>query len=205
MKKFFILFAVVFGFAISSFAQAMDGNIEFNKTAAPGASVEIAVKSDVAESAIKDKMNTLGYKSSSFKGFYVFRNFIDTSVNSQPVDLFLKIDRKSRSEKDKSIVQMVTAIRDSVVVSPGAKTFLNKLIPHTEAYNLNLDISAQEEVLTKNQKKFDKLVDDSVSLVKKIKNLTEDLANNRNKRQEQQKEVEKQKAVLETLKGRRKN
>jgi hypothetical protein len=205
MKKFFILFAVVLGFASSSFAQAMDGNIEFNKTAAPGASVEIAVKSDVAESAIKDKMNTLGYKSSSFKGFYVFRNFIDTSVNSQPVDLFLKVDRKSRGEKDKSIVQMVTAIRDSVVVSPGAKMFLNKLIPHTEAYNLNLDISAQEEVVTKNQKKFDNLVDDSVSLVKKIKNLTEDLANNRNKRQEQQKEVEKQKAVLETLKSRRKN
>ncbi len=205
MKKFFILFAIVFGFAISSFAQAMDGNIEFNKTAAPGASVEIAVKSDVAESAIKDKMNTLGYKSSSFKGFYVFRNFIDTTVNSQPVDLFLKIDRKSRSEKDKSIVQMVTAIRDSVVVSPGAKMFLNKLVPHTEAYNLNLDIAAQEEVVTKNQKKFDNLVEDSMSLVKKIKNLTEDLANNRNKRQEQQKEVEKQKAVLETLKGRRKN
>jgi septal ring factor EnvC (AmiA/AmiB activator) len=102
-------------------------------------------------------------------------------------------------------VQMVTAIRDSVVVSPGAKMFLNKLIPHTEAYNLNLDISAQEEVVTKNQKKFDNLVDDSVSLVKKIKNLTEDLASNRNKRQEQQKEVEKQKAVLETLKSRRKN
>jgi hypothetical protein len=203
MKQLSTVLCFLLG-SLAANAQAMDTNVEFNKNVVPGASVDLSYPSGTVEDAVKEKMRNVGYKASSVKSFIVFRNVIDSSLNSQVVDIFLKID-KVRGEKDKSNIQMVTAIRDSIVASPGATKFLNSILPFVDAYSLNLNIKSQEETVSKAQKKFDNLVDDSVSLVKKIRNLNEDLVNNRKKRQEQQAEVDRQKATLETLRSRRKN
>jgi peptidoglycan hydrolase CwlO-like protein len=129
-------------------------------------------------------------------------------------DLYFKIERKSRREKDLTVVSLVVGKASEDIkarVSPdnstldGAKDLLNDMVGSIDAYNLEIQIKDQEETVKKNQRKYDGLIDDQKDYEKKIKNLQDKLEENRKDQQKQQDEVKKQQSLLETLKGKRKS
>jgi septal ring factor EnvC (AmiA/AmiB activator) len=81
---------------------------------------------------------------------------------------------------------------------------LDDLVPEVEAFNLELQIKDQDETVAKAEKKLKGLQDDQESMEKKIKKLEDDLKNNAKDQQDQQKEIEKQRQILEGMKGKRK-
>ena len=75
--------------------------------------------------------------------------------------------------------------------------------PDVEDAHLDLQVKAQEEVVTKSEKKFKSLVDEQASLEKKIEDLQKALEKNKQNQEEQQKTVETSKTALDELKAKR--
>lgn len=190
MKKSFILFVslVMAGMAYAQ-PKASEGKAEFQKTQQPAAFITVPYPDGVVEDAIADFMTKKGIKSSSTGGYKVYRNY-NLAGNDHNSDLYFKVDRKSRSEKDVSIVSMLVAktaediktrkLNDSTGTGlEGAKELLDEMAPTFEAYNLELQIKEQEAVVKKAQKKYDDLVSDQKDGEKKMRNLEDKLAQNK--------------------------
>ena len=89
---------------------------------------------------------------------------------------------------------------------PGAHRLSGDLLaPDVDAFNLEVQIKDQENTVSKAEKKLKDLQDDQESMEKKIKKLQDDLKENAKDQQNQQKEIEKQKQALESLRAKRKS
>lgn len=133
--------------------------------------------------------------------------------------MFIKVERKSRKEKDQSLVTMITAKAGQVPEDKvkGAKTvadvessdnsilFLNSFQNNVNVKSHNLAIDAQTEEVAKAEKKLKSLQDAQVKLEKKIKDYQDDLNSNKKDQQQQTDEIAKQKAALDQLKSKEVN
>jgi peptidoglycan hydrolase CwlO-like protein len=120
------------------------------------------------------------------------------------------VEAKSKKQDDRSIVYMIMLKEDVNAVAgmtaadmTKAKSFLNNLLPHVEAANLELMILAQEEVIAKAEKKLKNLQDDKISMEDKIKKLQDSITDNVKTQEETTKDIENQRAALENLKKKR--
>ena len=188
MRKILLLVIVLLACKQVTRAQAYEGKLEYQKTMQPVAIVELPYPQDVVDDAIKDYMAKKGFKGSSTKGFTVFRSMKLDDNDTDPSDLYFKTDRKSRKEKDITVITllptkasqdiMTRSLTDSTKVD-AAKSFLNAMTPYLDAHNTNVQLASQGDVLKKAQKKFSDLQDDQVSLEKKIRKLQADQDQNK--------------------------
>jgi len=211
MKKIFLLTTMLFA-AVCSFAQARTATAEFNKIQQPAVETEIPFEEKTVMRSLVEKMEAKGYKGKESKGYMVFRGVSLPELGAGNYDLYFKTDRKSRKEKDITILTMMVASgfekfiseADNATVMEGAKTFLNGHTAHATAYDLEQQIKDQEEVVNKADSKLKDLAEDSVSLVKKMAKLEKEMEENKDKQKSQATELEKQRLILDTLKGKRK-
>ncbi len=215
MKRIFpLLIAVVSITFLKAQPQAFEATTEFQKTTQPAAIIELPYSASVVEKAVSEYMSRKGIKGNDSKGFKVFRNYKLRESQDYMSDLYFKIERKSRKEKDLTVVSLVVGKSSEDVkarTSPdntsldGAKELLNDMVGSIDAYNLEVQIKDQEETVKKSQRKYDGLVDDQKDYEKKIRNLQDKLEENKRDQQKQQDEVKRQLDLLETLKGKRKS
>lgn len=219
MKRiyFFLCICLVL-FSNLAFSQAYEGNIEYNKKKQQAVLIDYAFSQEAVENAIVQKMEKLGYKAKTEKGmfnkdkgFIVFKNAFITDISDNSMDYIIKVDRKSRKEKDETTLYLIMSKDETNALASmdasgvgKAKSFLNGLLPDIEEANLELEIEAQDGTVVKAEKKYKNLQDDQQSLEKKIKGLQADLEKNIKDQENQQKEIENQKQALELLKGKRK-
>ena len=217
MKSFFLFTCIAFMFSAPSFSQAYEGTIEYDKKKQPAILIDYAYSQDAVENAIVQKIEQLGYKAKTErgmfnknKGFIVFKNANITDISDNSMDYIVKVERKSRKEKDETTLYLIMN-KDGANTMPEmdaynvgkAKSFLTNLLPEIEEANLELQIKDQENAVTKAEKKYKNLLDDQQSLEKKIKGLQADLEKNLKDQENQQKEIENQKQALEGLKEKR--
>lgn len=216
MKYFFTLFLCLM-VKLNCFAQtAMTTVAEYNGQKYPAYLIEYNLPPDETKDVIVNKLKSEGYNADKSKGFLVYRNVRLRDLDpNDPQDVLFSIDRKSRKEKDISIVTMITAKAGAIPTDrvKGAKTvanvesssnatsFLKSFQPDIEMQAYNLAVSEQVEEVAKAEKKLKNLQDDSVKLEKKIKNLQDDLEKNKKDQQNQVEEIAKQKALLEQKKA----
>jgi hypothetical protein len=213
MKKFLLLLIVMVAFKLTTRAQAYEGKIDYQKTQQSAAIIELPYNQDVVEDAIKDYMAKRGTKGSSSKGFNVFKGVKLDTGDTDPSDLYFKIERKSRKEKDVTVVTLIPTKANEDILSRSqtndtridvGKAFLNNLVPSVDAHNLDVQVGGQQEVVKKAQKKYDRMLDDQHDLEKKIKKYQDDLEENKRDQEKQQQEVQKQQQVLDALKAKQK-
>jgi hypothetical protein len=214
MKKYTALFIVFFAsFQIAS-AQSSYTTISYNKTSQPGLVLELPYNTDVSEGFIIDNLKKTGYdpetkgklfwKQSKLNGFYVFK---EVNLEGAPglVDLYFKVDQKSKRQKDASFIYLLVAKGENFLSSSeedtynAAKRFLNGFIDKSAAYKLDLDIKNQEDAVKDAEKKLDKLMDNEKDMNKKIDQLQRDLKKNQDDQKSQQKKIEDEKKKLEDL------
>lgn len=220
MSKTLLLSGISGLIAICTFGQAQLGRIEYQKKDRQAVVLYTQYSTEIVEGAIKERMDQLGNKGRENKSFINLGkgNFIAYKGASVPnikgtYDLYFKVERKSRREKEESVVYLVIGkgpddFASSTTDCPlmdEAKSFMNSLPPHIEAYNLEVDIKGQEDMLAKIQGKIDGLLKDSIDLDKKIQALQDKMQQNSISRQEQAAELEKQRLVLEAMKQKRKS
>lgn len=210
MKKLLTAFILLLS-ASAMYSQPYEGTIEYQKKDQKAMVIEFPYSASEVEDAIVQKMEKLGYKKKESKGFLIYKGAVLSDISAEPADYMIKVERKSRREKDVSVVYIVmnkgeenVIARSDALVNSNVKTFLNGLTPDVEAYHLEQEITAQEMTVAKAEKKYRQLVEDKETMEKKIKKLQEDLVENAKNQEDQLKAIEVQKQVLEAMKDKRK-
>jgi hypothetical protein len=219
MKKMITAIACLFAFSFYSFAQAYEGTVEYDKKKQPAIIITYPYSQDAVEGAIVKKFEGVGLNANeekglfnSSKGFRSYKSAIIKDISDNSMDYFFKVEQKGRKGSNEAILYLIInkdgnnilSTRDEIVIGE-AKSYLNDMLPEVEAFNLELQIKDQEETVSKAEKKLKNLQDDQESMEKKIKKLQDDLKDNAKDQQEQQKEIEKQRQILEAVKTKRKS
>jgi len=192
MRKILPLLALATFYHFSGYSQprAYESKTEFQKTQQTAAAIDLPYTTDLVDEAIRERMSRKGLKGSSQKGFTLYRGAVlgragDSAAG--PADLYVKVDRKNR-DKTSSVVTIIAArpgedpatrtAADPALLED-AKFFLNDLSPSVEARSLEGEVTGQESVVKKAQKKLHGLQDDQTSLEKKLRYAQGDLEQNK--------------------------
>lgn len=218
MKKCTALFILAFAvFQIAS-AQASYTSVSYNKSSQPALMLQLPYNVEISEGFIVDNLKKTGYdpetkgklfwKQNKLNGFYIFK---DVRLEGAPgtVDLYFKVDQKSKRQKDASVIYLLIGKGENSFVSSdsdndtytAAKRFLNGFVDKSAVYKHDLDIKNQEDAVKENEKKLDKLKDSEKDMIKKINQLQKDLKKNQEDQKDQEKKIEDEKKKLEDLKG----
>ena len=200
MKMFILTVIGSLLFCSSTFAQTdpIEGTIEYQKGVKRAAVIELPFPPDIVEGALKEHLAKSGVKEERLKGMQVFKNARLTPTDGEAADLYFKVDRKSRRDDNTSIVYLIigrpnenVALRtaDDAYRIQDAKAFLGSFQPQAQSYELEQNISRNEDNIKKSERKMNDLQDDRKRLEKKI--------------QEQQQELDRLKSERETLLGKR--
>ena len=211
MKKISLLLISFVMIAAIARAQAYEGSVQYDKKKQAVIMIDYSYPSKAVENAIIQRMEKLGYHAKEEKGilnrdkgFFVFKNAYITDITIDKIDYIIKVERKSRKESEEAILYLImnkeggNAMDKMDAYDIGrAKSFLNNMLPDIEAANLELLITAKEEMVAKAEKKLKNLQADKLELENKI------IANAK-MQDETIKDIELNKENLETLKGKRK-
>jgi hypothetical protein len=173
---------------VCSQTAAIAGKIAYQKGDKPAAIAELPYSTEIVEGALRSRLARGGIKEERLKGMQVFKGARLSPTDGEAVDLYFKIDRKGKKEDNTSVVYLIlgrpnenVALRnadDAYRIEDG-KTFLNSLTPDVDAYQLEVNIKQQEEVISKSEKSLKGLLDDQRSIEGRIKELEDKLSQNK--------------------------
>lgn len=189
MTKAILLVVILFMLRFTGFTQpqAYETKIGYQKNRQPAAAIDLPYPTDIVQDGIKGYLSGKGLKGSSSKGYDVYRGARLADSSADLSDLYFKIERRSGDRKTSLVTLLVTkpsqdpATRAEGDAGPldGAKSFLNSLAPAVEAHNLEVEISGEEAIFKKAQKKAGNLQDDQTDLEKKLRYAQADLDQNK--------------------------
>ena len=203
MKKFFSLsISMMVLLQVMAQPKAVETTADFQRTKQPAASITVPYPENIVEKAVDDYMSKKGMKSNSSSGYKVFRNYKLAASHDYNSDLYFKTERKSRSEKDLSVIYLMVGKSTEDIKSrklndstgnglDGARELLDDMVPSIDAYALEEQIKDQESVVKKAQKKYDDYVSDQRDGEKKIRNLQDKLQQNKRDQVKQSDEIKK--------------
>ena len=124
MKQLLLLPVLLLG--VLSLAAQVPGELEMNKKKVPSIVTQVPVAPSITEEAIRDKLSQKGYIGKESKGVILYKGVRIPEISNELVDLYLKVERKSRKDKDESLVYVtvskgyenyVTPVNDSATVN----------------------------------------------------------------------------------------
>jgi septin family protein len=202
----------MFSITLAYAQEVMEAKTEFQKTTQPSVMVELPYSPDVVEDAIKDYFNRIGVKPDGARGFQVYRSTRLGLTDAWNSDLYFKVEKKSRKEKEESVVYFFATPEKQQpnLRKPGdyygvdgARVFMKNMLPSIDTYNLQVQISMQQEEVKKAEKKYQRIVEDGDDLDKKLKKVQENIQENKNDLARQKLEIENQRKLLEMLKAKK--
>ncbi len=210
MKKLYFAIAAVMVLT-SAQAQTRLATTTFQKAKQPALENDIPFPEKTVGRAIDAQLQKQGYKGKDANGFLTFKSVRLAELGSEAYDLYFKTDRKSRNEKDATTVTLMVSTgfekfvdenTDAALITK-AKAYLAGFTPMVAAYDLELQITEQENVAAKAARTLVNLEDDALSLQKKKTKIEADIANNITASMAQKATVEKEGLILKTLKEKR--
>ena len=155
MKRTFLLLCILSA-SIVMYGQATEGWVESQKKQQPAAILQLPYSPDIVNAALNDHLSKKGRsRSTDMKGFTTYRNTQPTQNDNVNADMYFKVERKSRQEKESTTVSLLVNSPEGATDSARylameqAKTYLNELLPALDAYKLELAIKEQNESLIK--------------------------------------------------------
>lgn len=212
MKRIILSFCLLF--IISQvYGQAQEGAVSYQKRQQSAAVIELPYAPNIVMAALNDYLSKKGRsKSTDLKGFTTYRNTKPVENDSTNADIYFKVERKSKADKEISVVSLLLTMPTDGAVMPNqhhlnmeeAMAYLNELAPAIEAYNLELLIKDQNSELATAESKYKNLTNEGSDLEKKRGELERKIQNNKMEQQTQLNEVELQKQKLATKVSERK-
>lgn len=212
MKKIIGLVVLIALYAATQ-AQSYTGTADYKKMSRQAIFNEVPFGEKVTEAAIQDSLEKLGYKPKESKGFMVYRGVKLSSLSNEPLDIYFSVERKSRKEKEISVITMLMAKGEDNFITQGVdpgiiengKSFLNGFTNYIDSYNLEQQITEMEETRITNEKKMSSLTNDAEDLQKKKKKIEKEIEDNIKEQADHKTASEKHLQNLEMLKSKRKN
>jgi len=197
------------------YGQAYEGSVEYQKSQQPAAVIEVPYAPDLVTAALNGYLSKKGKsKGNDLKGFTTFRNTEPAQNDSVNADLYFKVERKSRQEKEISTISLLLTMPKEGIENANnlhyltmeqAKTYLDHLVPAVEAYYLEVRIKDENEAMNKEESKYKSLVDDGKELEKKRTNIEKQIQDNKLETETQKNKVDGQKQKLSMSVGQRKS
>ena len=212
MKKI-ILVVFVVSISVFSYAQAYEGGVEYEKKVQPAAVIELAYSPSVVNAAMNDYLSKKGKsRRDDIKGFSTFRNTEPVPGDSVNADLYFKTERKSRKEKEVTVVSLLVMPTEQQANANNlhylnmndAKDYLNGLASAIDAFSLELTIKDQNHAVIIAEAKYKILTSEGGDLENKRTAIEKKIADNKNDQQQQLKEIGNQKQKLTQWIGQRK-
>ena len=175
MKKQYMLALVLATGVITARAQSSFTTIQYNNKMQPALVLELSNSTGDAEGTILQKLKETGYnpetqghlfwKKNKIDGFYVFSNVVLPSLSNQKLDMYFKVVQKNNEEKSNSTVYLLVSTGNENFASPQGDTtlwnssqnFFNSFVEKTTAFNLEEQVTAQENTVKDAQNKLIKL------------------------------------------------
>jgi len=213
--------ALIISLFLSSFAfsQAQLGTVEYRKKDRQAVVIYSQYPPDLVVDAIMQRMEQAGNKGREDKAFLSkssvleFKNASIPEFNIRGVDMVFKVEPRNKKEKDESVVYLilmrgvddfVTSTSDPELIE-SSKNFLSSHKPRIEAQNLEMEIGKQDELVRKEEKKLESMMQEQLDLEKKVKALQDKLLLNKKDQETQLAAITNQKTILENMKGKRKS
>ncbi|HYE54173.1 MAG TPA: hypothetical protein VD996_04990, partial [Chitinophagaceae bacterium] len=187
MKRTIILICLLFA-SVIMYGQARDGWVESQKKQQPAAVIELPYTPDVVNAAMNQHLSKKGRsRSTDMKGFTTFRNTQIVQNDSSNADMYFKVERKSRREKEITVVSLLVGTPPEGTTTDTlrylnmdqAKLYLNELAPAIDAYNLELLIKDQNVSLTKAETRLKTLVTEGADLLEKRASIDKKIDDNK--------------------------
>jgi len=170
-------------------AQSYKSSYTFQKNVYTVAALQVPFEEDAVTDAVIDYMQAQGFKDAHYKDFIVFRSVPLDNSRSVVTDAYFNINRKSRSEKDMTIISLLpvkkgetlspSSVEDSSLISISL-VYLDSLKNRVYRFSLAKLIEGQQKTLDKTKAKILNLKNDSGDIAKKIRGYESDLAENKN-------------------------
>src|ERR1044071_677172 len=126
-RSYLVILLLVAGLTTAS-SQTTFSTITINKKIQPGLVLQLPNNTDVAEGTILQKLKETGYtpetkgtlfwKKNKIDGFYVFNGITLPALNNQKLDMYFKVEQKSRTDKDKSTIYLLVSKGYDNFISP---------------------------------------------------------------------------------------
>jgi hypothetical protein len=210
MKNLFFLFILCIGY-LTTIAQPVATMLDFKQGKREAIMMDLPYSSSVIEQALMDTMRKQGYIGKTSGDYLIFKSVQLDAIAAVPLDWYIKIDRKSRKEKDlstvtmligKDINQYVSSSSDPAIFT-NAMAYMNGWRKTVSSYDLQLQINDQAEIIRDQDRKIKNLSEQSDDLAKRKKELEEEILLNQKNRDALLLEKEAQISVLEKLKSRK--
>ena len=216
MKKFFLALTSTM-LIICCFGQSTPTSVKYNKATRPALRMTLPYSEEITEGTIVQKLNEIGYnpetkgalfwKKNTLDGYYIFKNVELRNTNRQLVDLYFKVEPKSKNEKEQSVIYMLIGQGENRFISSEsepqifseAREFLNGFTTHSASYKLNVDIQSRESNVKSAETKYTRLKEEEQTLLKKIQELEEKLRTNRLNQETQLKLIGDEKLKIDSL------
>lgn len=194
------------------FSQSGETKVDYQKGDKVAAIIELPYSARVVEDAMQEWMEKKGGKNDRVKGFDVYRNTRLDKDEPEIVDVYFKVDRKLVKDHENAVIYLLIGrpgenigarTDDDHFKIVESKELLNKMAPYIDAYNIDVQLKLQEEVVKKSEKKLLNLKDDQYDLEKKLKNLQDKIAQNKNDQQLQTEELNPQREALNAIQNKK--
>ncbi|RYD99040.1 MAG: hypothetical protein EOP50_04505 [Sphingobacteriales bacterium] len=194
-------------------AQAHEGSVAYDRKMQPAAVLELPYPPDVVESALNNYLSHKGKsRNGAMRGFTTYRNTQVLATDSANADLFVRVERKSRHEKDRTMVSLLMMPLPGDMQQAGVKyltmeqsiQYLNELVPTIGSYSLEQQILEQNAVIGKSERAYRDLVEEGAKLERRRVDLDKKIAENKQQQQTQTGVIDGNKAQLANLVGQRK-
>lgn len=201
-------------------ARPREGMVDYEGKRAHGYTIEIASNEDLVESTMKEQLKKMKVKVKEDNDFWEVKNTVFPKVRKEAVDGYMKIEKKSRKEKEVSIVTLILTepgiepgADESVITDAkenksdideyGAFNLLIKLNGYSAMNNIDLSIAIQEEEVRELEKKYKDLVENGEDFEKDLEKTQDAIKENKKDQEKQMEELEKQKEVLMKIRSKK--
>ena len=210
MKKIWSLLVLMALLPLSGWSQVYEGTAEFDKKKYPAFLAEYDYQVPAVENALLKRFSKLGYRPKEEKGifnrdkgFQIFAGSVMNDITEGAADYMIKVEDRGKKGKESALLTLIV-LQNGEALGRGVsesranavKAYLKALIPDVIAENLELDIKAQEEAISKSEKKLETLKREKQDLERKIEN------NDRAQR-DTENEIKAKQEGLEILKSKR--
>ncbi|MGZ3845845.1 MAG: hypothetical protein ACXVLT_05375 [Flavisolibacter sp.] len=204
MQKTILFFSITL-ISFFSYGQAQEGKVDYQKTSQPAAVIELPYSVSTVDAAMNNYLSRKGKsRGETVKGFSTFRNTEPVQGDSVNADLYFKTERKSRKEKEVTVISLLVQPSEGQVNAANAhymhmdeaEKYLNDLANAIDAYELELSIKEQNDAVIKAENKYKSLVNDGQDFENKRAAIDKKIADNKDDQLRQLKEIEKQKQKL---------
>ena len=212
MKKVILIFSILL-ITVLTYGQAYEGAVEYQKKQQLAAVIELPYPPSLVDAAMNDYLSKKGRsKGSDIKGFITYRNTEPLQKDSANADLYFKTERKSKKDKEVTVVSLLLAPVDlpantdqlHYLTMNDAKDYLNGLATAIAAFDLEQSIKDQNSAVAKAESKYKNLVNEGDDLEKRRVELVKKIEDNKSEVLAQLREVENQKQRLTQWIGLRK-